>query len=226
MGDGSDDDIPCTPAFGESELARNPNLLKMEVEENDAQTMLSKQELGIGELSDGQSDRPNATSPTQYHPKGSTTIGGSLVIGRDDPSASISLACKGDTVEPSANEEDDANQTDPLQQSEQGPMYYKGQDHTLSNFTTEPSLPLEATTSSTLSQSACGEGNTVPSHSADCPLPHPTELVYPTLWELSSYREKEEISNFYVPALVSVVSPVKVYDHNCMSMCTWVRATS
>ena len=37
-----------------------------------------------------------------------------------------------------------------------------------------------------------------------------TSLSYPTLWQLSNYQECEGNADFYVPGLASVISPVKV----------------
>ena len=51
------------------------------------------------------------------------------------------------------------------------------------------------------------------------------QVEYPTLWELTT-EDSEDIEDFYVPALVSIISPVKVSSCPCSLSLTSLRISS
>ena len=220
----SDGDIPCTPAFGTSELAKkNPS-------EDDPQRHSWDELIGESEM---------------CRPSGIGNIYCSTTVVREDvfvedvvgSSAAANLEVE---KEQNQDEERDIHNCQCLaelpDQTSVSPSHPTKSLHDLGYQTSvSPSHPTKSphdlgyqtsvSSHPTKSPHDLGYQTSVsPSHPTKSPHDlgyqtsvspsHPTksphDLGYQTLWQLSSYGELEENSDFYVPALSSIISPVKV----------------
>ena len=48
-------------------------------------------------------------------------------------------------------------------------------------------------------------------------------LEYPTVWHMTGHQDVAAIDDFYVPALCSVISPVKVSNLTCQGLKCYLR---
>ena len=223
-GDGSDDEIPCTPAFAASELGHHPGL------RGEHECLLGEDERLQGEgcpemgeaeprsdviaisASSSEDEELNGgvpnTSSRFNAPAMEVELG---VTAAQETTSSWINTCKSthdvdtsELVEPGDDGVDDGGlEKQPIgdlveeaalgEMKEALPLSGEGEMVSITPFETPPRLGEETAKN----QATLGGGDTA-------------GLSYLTLWQLSNYQQCEDNADFYVPALASVVSPVKV----------------
>ena len=197
------DEIPCTPAFGSSDLANQVEpVLSLKVKAGTS--LQTKQELddhNILFLSDEDENYSEVLQPDCHPSSEVSDIELCAVLGPEE-----------DMLVSDKNEERTEGKSAVIEDMKKDSPVSPCQSNTCDND--NKALPREQTNilkSSDLAVPDCnltsmiqkeGEKVTSLSSSFQC-------LDYPTLWQLSSY-EMHGIEDFYVPALSSIVSPVKV----------------
>ena len=202
-GDGSDDEIPCTPAFAASELGLNPVLPKRR------KPMLTEDELLLGddnaEMEEAKPVSGVVAIPTSSSEDEDVDDNGLQSSNRTPLRELECGVIAGSLVTISKDDMRWKQPTEGLPEVTEIPV--GGSLVPLSEVTEIPVggslVPLSEVETVTASDetskclAALGDGGTA-------------GLSYSTLWQLSNYREHEDNTNFYVPALASIISPVKV----------------
>lgn len=177
--DGSDDEIPCTPAFGTSELAQPPMpktpppTTVLHDHDNESVAL-------PGQTSDQEEDIASSVETLKKDHREAEEV----AVMEEGVEKSVGGGSKpesGDGEQGEQREHLKLNAVHDADQQMQGEGLPLKKD--LEVLTPVPEVSFHATSQ---------------------------ELSYQTLWKLSSYREEEDTSNFYVPGLAAVVSPRKV----------------
>ena len=204
------DEIPCTPAFGSSDLANHVKpVLSLKV--NVAASLETEQDDHILFLSDDDDQHENGSEVQQpcCHPSSDVL---DLELSGSKEDMLVSEENEELTEGKSSEVIEEMNTESPMSPCQS--ITYDGGSK--ENFT-----PLREQTSSLKSSDLavpdCNPTSTIQKEEEKVTSLSSSFqfLDYPTLWQLSSY-EKNGIEDFYVPALSSLVSPVKVQQLFCL----------